>query len=637
LDKKYYVTTPIYYANADPHLGHAYTTIVADVRKRFYQMNDYETFFLTGTDEHGDKVARAALEKGVSPHEYASQISQKFRDILPRLNASNDRFIRTTDPEHRKVVRHILQKVYDSGDIYFSEYEGKYCVGCERFYKDTELVDEKCPDHQTRPELIKESNYFFKMSKYQEWMIDHINKNPDFIRPERYKNEALGFLREPLEDLCISRPKSRLKWGIELPFDSNYVTYVWFDALINYISGIDYLDGELFSKFWPVAEHIIGKDILKQHGIYWPTMLKAAGIEPFQHLSVHGYWLFEKGKMSKSLGNVITPLDLIDKYGLDAFRYYLIREMSFGLDSSFSEESFVSRYNADLANDLGNMVSRLTKMIKNSCNGIVPSPKKWTEPEEKLEKIAAESRQKLIESFDTLMMHQAADSAIHLVRSINRYLEETAPWFVAKQNDQDRLDTILFTASQNTVRAALYLLPVMPEKMLEVFNWFGISPKDQWHLDDEPLTPGLKTRIDKKPIFPRRKFKAKASSNQPKKSGKSQKKSQKTKPSVITYEDFAKIDLRVAVIRKAERVQGTDKLIRLQIEVGKEERQIVAGIAKSYDPDDLLGKQIVIVANLESANIRGVESKGMLLAANHGEKLTLLSPEQPIRSGAKVK
>ncbi|MEN8690965.1 MAG: methionine--tRNA ligase, partial [Desulfobacterales bacterium] len=315
---RFYITTPIYYVNARPHLGHAYTTIIADVATRYHRMCREETFFLTGTDEHGDKVVRAARKENMTPRTYVDRISGQFQALWPELNISNNRFIRTTAPDHMAVVERILQNIYDNGDIYFSEYEGQYCFGCERFYTERELVDGKCPDHETEPEIIKESNYFFKMSRYQDWLIDHINGHPDFIRPERYRNEVLAFLREPLEDLCISRPKSRLKWGITLPFDDKYVTYVWFDALLNYVSALGYPDGDLFRKFWPVAQHIVAKDILKPHGIYWPIMLKAAGIEVYNHLNVHGYWNVEQSKMSKSLGNVVEPLELKNIYGLDA-------------------------------------------------------------------------------------------------------------------------------------------------------------------------------------------------------------------------------------------------------------------------------------------------------------------------------
>ena len=321
----FYITTPIYYPNDVPHLGHAYTTIAADILSRWNKLQGKEVFFLTGTDEHGKKLAKVAEKTGKTPKEFTDHLVPEFKKAWKQLNISYDRFIRTTDKDHEKVVQEILQKVYDAGDIYFGEYGGHYCRGCERFLTEKELVDGKCPDHGTEPQYIQEKNYFFRMSKYQQWLIDHIQTHPDFIRPERYRNEVLTFLRDPLEDLCISRPKSRLEWGIPLPFDADFVTYVWFDALINYLTGVDYPDGERFSQFWPVCQHLIAKDILKPHGIYWPTMLKSAGIPLYRHLNVHGYWIVAESKMSKSRGNIIKPLDLMDKYGLDAFRYFLLR------------------------------------------------------------------------------------------------------------------------------------------------------------------------------------------------------------------------------------------------------------------------------------------------------------------------
>src|SRR5262247_2529439 len=369
----FYLTTPIYYVNARPHLGHAANTIMADAMSRYRRLRGDRVYLLTGTDEHGDNIAQTAAKAGVSPQAYADEISAAFRDTWRRLGITNDDFIRTTEPRHKKVVRGILQKLYDAGEIYFGEYGGWYCYGCERFYTEKEIVDGKCPDHQRPLSFIKEKNYFFRMSKYQEWLIKHLENNPRFIQPERYRNEVLGFLREPLQDLSISRPKARLQWGIPLPFDDQYVAYVWFDALINYLSALGYPDGDLYREFWPHAEHLIGKDILKPHAVYWPTMLKAAGIPLYRRLNVHGYWSVGGSKMSKSVGNVVEAFQLTDTYGHDAFRYFLLREMTFGLDANFTEEALVGRLNADLANDLGNLASRVTTLIVNTAGGEVPA------------------------------------------------------------------------------------------------------------------------------------------------------------------------------------------------------------------------------------------------------------------------
>ena len=437
------MTTPIYYVNAAPHLGHAYTTIVADALARYHRLAGVETFFLTGTDEHGDKIVKAAELSGQSPKEYVDMISGLFSALWPKLNISNNDFIRTTDPAHQEVVRMILTRVQEKGDIYFSEYEGLYCFGCERFYTERELVDGKCPDHQTAPTVIKESNYFFRMSRYQDWLIDHINKNPDYIRPERYKNEVLSFLKEPLEDLCISRPKSRLSWGITLPFDENYVTYVWFDALINYISALGYPDGERFQAYWPVAQHLVAKDILKPHGIYWPCMLKAAGIEPYRHLNVHGYWNVDEGKMSKSLGNVVKPLELADVYGLDAFRYFLLRDMVFGLDSEFSEDALIGRINADLANDLGNLVSRSLSMVTRYFKGVAPEPGKAAKVDLELKGEALELIDTYHRFMEELAFHKALIAIWEFIGRVNKYIVETEPWVLAK-SDKERLPTVLW-------------------------------------------------------------------------------------------------------------------------------------------------------------------------------------------------
>jgi methionyl-tRNA synthetase len=632
-EKTFYVTTPIYYVNASPHIGHAYTTIIADVLARFNRSRGYKTFFLTGTDEHGDKIAEAARKANITPQAYADSISAQFRELWPELAITNDAFIRTTDPEHIRTVQLILQKVYDSGDIYFGQYGGHYCVGCERFYMETELVDGKCPDHQVAPEFRQESNYFFKMSRYQDWLISYIQDHPDFIRPERYRNEVLAFLREPLGDLCISRPKSRLTWGITLPFDENYVTYVWFDALINYITGIGYPDRESFTIFWPHSNHLIAKDIVKPHGIYWPTMLKAAGIEPYSHLNVHGYWNIEQSKMSKSLGNIVRPLDLKDKYGLDAFRYFLLRDMVFGLDSSFSEESLVQRLNSDLANDLGNLVSRVLQMALKYFEGKTPeSTQNLADiPEDlTLRERSASVISEVESAFEELAFHKALIAIWDFINLANKYIVTTEPWVLAKDPaNAERLRTVVYNLLESLRHVAVLIAPFMPGTSQSILGRIGITDYTNQNYDSIRTWGGLKpgSPVEKgDALFPRVEFKKEAPPA-PKKL--------ETKPE-ITYEDFQKIDLRAAQILEAERVPKSDKLIKLKVDVG-EERTIVAGIGKDYKPEDLVGKSIVIVANLKPAKLMGVESRGMLLATSGKDGLTLLGFDRDAEPGGAIK
>jgi len=631
MKKAFYVTTPIYYVNASPHIGHAYTTIVADVMARFYRLLGYKTFFLTGTDEHGDKIAEAAAKAGETPKAYADRYSGQFRALWPELSITNDHFIRTTDDDHVKTVQNILQAVYDKGDIYFGHYEGYYCVGCERFYRESELVDGKCPDHQTEPEYRKESNYFFRMSRYQDWLMTHIRDNPDFIRPERYRNEVLAFLREPLEDLCISRPKTRLTWGITLPFDDKYVTYVWFDALINYLTGIGFPGGSRFDTFWPVCEHLIAKDILKPHGIYWPTMLKALGISPYHRLNVHGYWNIDEGKMSKSRGTVIKPLDLKDKYGLDAFRYYLLREMVFGLDSNFSEEGFVLRLNSDLANDLGNLVSRSLTMASRYCDGKVPPASAPADEDQPLIDRALKLLPEVEELFRGLQFHKALLSIWEFVGMTNKYIVAQEPWTLAKDPDKkDRLQTVLYTVLEAIRFISVLVSPVMPDGAATLLRRLGIQdPSGQdfesirsWGVLEpgNPLTVG-------EALFPRVQW--------TKKEEEKVRKLKDVKPE-ISLEDFAKVDLRVARVLEAEPVPRSDKLVKLKIDVG-EERTIVAGMGKDYRPEDLVGRQIAVVVNLKPAKLMGVESHGMLLATDREEGLALVAFDGDVRDGAKIR
>jgi methionyl-tRNA synthetase len=635
----FYITTPIYYVNARPHLGHAYTTIVADVASRFHSMKKQETYFLTGTDEHGDKIVRAAKKEGLSPRVYVDKISRLFQDLWPELNISHNAFIRTTDPAHVAVVEQILRRIYEKGDIYFSEYEGLYCYGCERFYTERELVDGKCPDHETAPEPIKESNYFFRMSNYQDWLIEHIRANPDFIRPERYRNEVLSFLKEPLEDLCISRPKTRLQWGISLPFDDKYVTYVWFDALLNYLSALGYPNGALYHKFWPSVQHVVAKDILKPHGIYWPIMLKAAGIPVYQHLNVHGYWNVDQSKMSKSIGNVIDPLNMKNDYGRDAFRYFLMREMSFGLDAGFSEEALIQRINSDLANDLGNLFSRVIAMAHKYFSGVVPAVDGGVEEELKLGLQAVAG--KTVAEFEIAMDEFAFNKGLMIVwefiNVLNKYIDTTAPWVLAKKkSSQKQLEAVIYNLLEGLRIISGLIYPVMPETAIKMQEHLGRDPLlpfyaierlKVWRLTEAgtqlPKSIVLFPRIDNKKGAPMDDSDTR----------------EETAPldlkAEITIEDFAKVDLRVATVVKAEAVPRAKKLLQLEVDLGTR-RTIVSGIASQYEPEALIGRQVIIVANLKPAKLMGVLSQGMLLAAVDETGPTIATLDKAVKPGTRL-
>tara|TARA_Y100000758_G_scaffold113052_1_gene79217 strand:+ start:669 stop:2174 length:1506 start_codon:yes stop_codon:yes gene_type:complete len=495
MNKSFYITTPIYYVNDIPHIGHAYTTILADVLSRYQKQLGNDSFFLTGLDEHGQKVQDAATKRGIDPTDHCDEMSKRFTSLWERLHISNDDFIRTTEKRHKNVVKEILKIVYNAGDIYEDEYEGLYSVSEERFITEKEADTGQFRDIKK----LKEKNYFFRMSKYQKALIAHINSNPKFIQPDHRKNEILGFLKQPLNDLCISRPKSRLNWGIELPFDSGYVTYVWFDALINYITAPGFLDDNIsFDKYWPANMHLIGKDILTTHTVYWPTMLMSAGIELPKTIFAHGWWLMGDEKMSKSSGNVINPMDLIDDYGVDPVRYYLMREMVLGQDANFTLKSFVNRYNSDLANDFGNLLSRISTLINKNYDGYIPKVSSLGDEEKRLKSISIE----LVKKFDNNMLrmsiNEAIEETLQFVRNINRYFEHMAPWKLVKE-DLKSAGTVLYTGAEALRICAVLLSPIMPQRIQILLSALNTESVDRnWG--------GLKsgTRLgEHKPLFPR--------------------------------------------------------------------------------------------------------------------------------------
>ncbi|NLB65088.1 MAG: methionine--tRNA ligase [Lentisphaerae bacterium] len=646
-----YLTTPIYYVNDKPHIGHAYTTVLADVLARGARLFGRDTWFLTGTDEHGQKVQEAAQKLGVEPQAHVDETVQRFLEAWERLEIQYDDFIRTTEPRHKVIVQEILQDLYDRGEIYRDEYDGWYCVADERFFTDKDLEEGRCPLCSREVQRVREANYFFKMSRYQDWLVEYIREHPEFIQPDFRRNETLGFLRKPLQDLCISRPKSRLTWGIELPFDADYVIYVWFDALVNYISAVGYRrDEAAFAKRWP-AIHLIGKDILTTHTVYWPCMLKALGVPMPKTVFAHGWWLSGTTKMSKSLGNVVNPMDMMERYGVDAFRYFLMAEMVMGQDATFTENAFIRRYNADLANDLGNLLNRVLSMVGKYCGGRLPAPA----PDAWEEGAPAELKARLLEavevfkeSLDTFTLHAGVARVMEAVRATNRFIELQQPWSQARAADPAPLHSTLYAAAEALRVCAGLLMPLMPAKMTELRLALGmenpmtVKPEDLLKMN--VLKPGAEVG-QPGALFPRIEAPvpgAEATPTPP--AAAPAAKPEAPKPGtighpegVITYEDFEKVQLRTAKVMSAEAVEGTVKLLKLNVLMGDERRQLVAGIALYYKPEELIGKTVVVVSNLVPIKLRGVESQGMLLAASKGERLRLVTVDGDLSSGAVVK
>jgi methionyl-tRNA synthetase len=664
---RFYITTPIYYINAEPHLGHAYSTMVADAAARAHRLLGDDVFFLTGTDEHGQKVERAARKAGVPTPEFADATSRKFRDLSPLLNISNDDFIRTTEPRHFRAAQELWRRVKERGHIYKGSYEGWYCTVDEVFVPDTQLLDGKCPTCGSSVERLEEESYFFKLSAFQDRLRDYYAQHPDFVTPPGRRNEIVAFIESGLSDLSISR--TSFKWGIPVPDDPAHVMYVWFDALTNYMTAVGFGGGatDTFGKYWPADVHLIGKEIVRQHGIYWPAFLMAADIEVPRKLVSHGWWLMDGAKMSKSLGNVVQPAAYIRQFGVDGLRYFVMREMVFGQDADFTDETILGRYNADLANDLGNLVSRATTMIHRYCDGIVPTPLEslLARPPEAELRSAVDSLvgrvKALVESFQ---FSQALREIWDVIGATNRYIVTREPWGLAKDGARrQELDTSLYVAA-DTVRVVGELVrPFMPgtgERMLEMVGVVP-SPTSWMALRSGALEPGRRIGTTQ-PLFPRIEHSVeelRTMSSDPTQPASpvvpptppapaapattpgtpaTTSAAAPAEPARIAIDDFMKVELRVAKVLTAERVPKSNKLLKLHVDVGTEQRTLVAGIAEAYEPEAIVGRTVVIVFNLKPAKLMGIESNGMVLAASpEGGKPTLLGFDEPPAPGTRVR
>lgn len=638
---KYYITTPIYYPSDRLHIGNTYTTVLADALARFKRLTGYDVFFLTGTDEHGQKIQRIAEKKGVTPKEYVDNIVASIKELWKTMNISYDKFIRTTDDYHIKAVQDIFKKLYEKGDIYKGYYEGWYCTPCESFFTETQLVDGKCPDCGREVEWTREEAYFFRLSKYQDRLLKYIEEHPDFILPEKRKNEMINnFIKPGLEDLCVSR--TSFTWGIPVSFDEKHVVYVWIDALSNYITALGYGsdDDSLYKKYWPANVHLVGKDIVRFHTIIWPIMLMALDIPLPKTVYGHGWLLVDGGKMSKSKGNVIDPVVLTEHFGVDAVRYYLLKEISFEHDGNYNSEMFIKRINSDLANDLGNLVSRTLTMIEKYFNGTIERGIFEGEFDEDLKRIALEVPKNVEGLMDNLRVSDVLEEIWRLVRRANKYIDETMPWVLAKdEENKERLKGVLYNLTEAIRIISVLISSFMPDtaaKINEQFNFEGKfvtwdSILEFGHLEKTSVKRG-------ELLFPRIDVEKKLEELEKLYGQKEEKKMVPIK-SEITIEDFDKIDLRVVKVLEAERIKGADKLLKLKVDLGGEERQIVSGIAKYYEPEKLIGKKVILVANLKPVKLRGVESFGMILAASteDKEKLVLATVDDDIETGSQVK
>lgn len=652
--KKYYLTTPIYYPSDNLHIGHTYTTVAADTLKRFKKLLGYDVFFTTGTDEHGQKIQEKAKENNTTPKAYVDSIVADIKELWKMLEIDYDAFIRSTDPHHERCVQDIFTKLYEKGEIYKSKYKGHYCTPCEAFWSESQLVDGKCPDCGRPTHIAEEEAYFFKLSKYRDRLLKLYEDNPDFIQPESRKNEMINnFLKEGLEDLCVTR--TSFDWGIKVPFDEKHVVYVWIDALSCYLTalGYDTDDESNFEKYWPADVHLVGKEIVRFHTIIWPALLMALDIELPKKVFGHGWILFDDDKMSKSKGNIIYPEPIIELYGIDAFKYFLLREFSFGQDGTFTREKFLQRLNSDLANDLGNLVSRTISMVEKYNDGIIPAPGIEEEIDDSLKELAIGVADKVEAFVDKLNFSQAIEEIWKLVRRSNKYVDETMPWILAREGNTERLNTVLYNLSESLRLISILIKPFMDKTSAEIRRQLGLNDEVKWV---DALTWGLlkpETKTEKgQIIFPRLDIDKELvklndanqklideRSNKKKKDEKKEEKQTNTNnvEEYITIDDFEKIQLKLGKIIDCENHPKADKLLVLKIKIGEETRTVVSGIRKWYNPEDLIGKNVVVAYNLKPVKLRGIESKGMILAAQDSTgNLSLLTTLEELEDGASI-